>query len=55
MRGALAAYQADNYLLSRRTAARGWRVLRALRRRGIVSTSVPRSLQRKLRQFGYTR
>ena len=32
VRGALAAYQADNYLLSRRTAARGWRVLRGLRR-----------------------
>jgi hypothetical protein len=55
VRGALAAYQADNYLLSRRTAARGWRVLRGLRRRGIVSTRYLRSLQRKLRQFGYAR
>jgi hypothetical protein len=55
VRGALAAYQADNYLLSRRTAARGWRVLRGLRGRGIVSTRYLRSLQRKLRQFGYAR
>jgi hypothetical protein len=55
VRGALAAYQADNYLLSRRTAARGWRVLKGLRSRGIVSTRYLRSLQRKLRQFGYAR
>lgn len=55
VRGALAAYQADNYLLSRRTAARGWRVLRGLRRRHIVSTRYLRSLQRKLRQFHYAR
>ena len=55
VRGALAAYQADNYLLSRRTAARGWRVLRGLRNRHIVSTRYLRSLQRKLRHFGYAR
>ncbi len=55
VRGALAAYQADNYLLSRRTAARGWRVLRGLQMRGIVSRAYLRSLQRKLRQFGYAR
>jgi hypothetical protein len=55
VRGALAAYQADNYLLSRRTAARGWRVLRGLHRRHIVSTRYLRSLQRKLRQFHYAR
>ncbi len=66
VRGALAAYQADNYLLGRRTAARGWRVLKRLVRQGKVNApeqgaSGPygraylRSLQRKLRRFGYTR
>lgn len=66
VRGALAAYQADNYLLSRRTAARGWRILRRVVRQGKVNrprelASGPygraylRSLQRKLRQFGYAR
>ncbi|HLM27502.1 MAG TPA: hypothetical protein VK304_11110 [Thermoleophilaceae bacterium] len=66
VRGALAAYQADNYLLSRRTAARGWRILRRVVRQGKVNrpregASGPygraylRSLQRKLRQFHYAR
>lgn len=66
VRGALAAYQADNYLLGRRTAARGWRILRRVVRQGKVNRprelahgpygrAYLRSLQRKLRQFGYTR
>ena len=65
VRGALAAYQADNYLLSRRTAARGWRLLRRLADQGKIrrpagadgpsGRAYLRSLQRKLRRFGYTR
>ncbi|MDQ4071672.1 MAG: hypothetical protein M3088_02195 [Actinomycetota bacterium] len=65
VRGALAAYQADNYLLGRSTAARGWRVLRRLADQGKIkrpsSATGPsgraylRSLQRVLRRFGYTR
>jgi len=65
VRGALAAYQADNYLLSRRTAARGWRLLKGLADQGKIKrpsfASGPsgraylRSLQRKLRRLGYTR
>ncbi|MDQ3587762.1 MAG: hypothetical protein M3350_05945 [Actinomycetota bacterium] len=65
VRGALAAYQADNYLLGRRTASRGWRVLRRLADQGKIKRpsfatgpsgrAYLRSLQRKLRRFGYTR
>jgi len=65
VRGALAAYQADNYLLGRSTAARGWRVLKRLADQGRIrrpafatgpsGRAFLRSLQRKLRRFGYTR
>lgn len=65
VRGAIAAYQADNYLLSRRTAARGWRLLKRLADQGKLKRvggnpgpsgrAYLRSLQRKLRRFGYTR
>jgi hypothetical protein len=63
VRGFLAAYQADNYLLGRRQAARGWRQLRAMARRGQirpVSGAGPsgrrylKSLLRFLRRLGYT-
>jgi hypothetical protein len=65
VRGALAAYQADNYLLGRPTAARGWRVLRRLADQGKIrrpsfgtgpsGRAYLRSLQRVLRRYGYAR
>jgi hypothetical protein len=63
LRGFLAAYQADNYLLGRRQAARGWKQLRAMARKGQirpVSGVGPsgkrylKSLLRFLRRLGYT-
>jgi hypothetical protein len=65
IRGLLAAYQADNYNLGRKRAARGWRQLRALARKGRLKR--PRggtgpsgkrylkSLHRFLRRLHYTR
>jgi hypothetical protein len=65
IRGLLAAYQADNYNLGRKQAARGWRQLRALARKGRLKR--PRggtgpsgkrylkSLHRFLRRLHYTR
>jgi hypothetical protein len=64
LRGFLAAYQADNYLLGHRQAARGWKQLRAIARKGQirpVSGVGPsgkrylKSLLRFLRRLGYTR
>jgi hypothetical protein len=65
LRGVLAGWQADNYLRSRRTAARGWRKLRAAARRGELrrpqhatgpsGRAYLRALLRKLRRFGYAR
>jgi len=63
VRGFLAAYQADNYLLGRRQAARGWKQLRAMARKGQirpVSGAGPsgkrylKSLLRFLRRLDYT-
>jgi hypothetical protein len=63
VRGLLAAYQADNYLLGRRQAARGWRRLRAMARRGQIKLPTGatgpsgarylKSLSRFLRRLGY--
>ena len=65
IRGLLAAYQADNYNLGRKRAARGWRQLRALARKGRLKR--PRggtgpsgkrylkALHRFLRRLHYTR
>ena len=65
LRGVLAAWQADNYLLGRGAAARGWKTLRAAERRGELrkrsANSGPsgkrylRSLRRNLKRFGYIR
>jgi hypothetical protein len=64
LRGFLAAYQADNYLLGRRQAARGWRQLRAMARRGQIrrppgavgpsGARYLKALHRFLRRLGYT-
>ena len=65
LRGVLAAWQADNYLLGRGAAARGWKTLRAAERRGELrkrtTNSGPsgkrylRSLRSNLKRFGYIR
>jgi hypothetical protein len=65
VRGLLAAYQADNYNLGRKPAARGWRQLKAMARKGQIKR--PRgatgpsgkrylkALRRFLRRLHYTR
>jgi hypothetical protein len=64
LRGFMAAYQADNYLLGRREAASGWRRLRAMARRGELrrprggvgpaGTGYLKALRRFLVRQGYT-
>jgi hypothetical protein len=63
LRGVLAAWQADNYLLGGKAPSRGWRTLRALARRGELDraganrgpegTRYLTSLRRNLKRFGY--
>ena len=63
VRGVLAAWQADNYLLGRRAAARGWRTLAAAQRRrelkrtgangGPAGARYLRKLRSYLKRFGY--
>jgi hypothetical protein len=65
VRGMLAALQADYYLLGRKAAARGWKNLRRMARRGQIrkpkgargptGRRYIRSLHRLLKRFGYTR
>jgi hypothetical protein len=65
VRGLLAAYQADNYNLGRKRAARGWRQLRAMARKGQIKrppgatgpsgTRYLKALRRFLKRLHYTR
>jgi hypothetical protein len=65
LRGVLAAWQADNYLLAGTAPARGWRTLRVLARRGELDRARPNSgpegkrylssLRSNLKKFGYIR